>query len=66
VFGDVTFAQSPFASLGGATYGVAVSEAATGSNAQSVLTAFVGIKTETAAATATQTASANKIGRAHV
>mgnify|MGYP003345213628 CR=1 FL=1 len=59
MFGDVTFAQSPFASLGGATYGVAVSEAATAASTQSVITSFAGARAELATATATQTALAN-------
>jgi len=59
VFGDVTFAQSPFASLGGATYGVDVSESATANSTQSVITSFAGTEAETAAAAATQAALAN-------
>jgi Ca2+-binding RTX toxin-like protein len=59
VFGDVTFAQSPFASLGGATYGVAVAETATGNNTQSLIVTYGGTAAETATATSTQSAQAN-------
>jgi hypothetical protein len=59
VFGDVTFAQSPFASLGGATFGVDVSESATGNNAQSVLATFVGVEAETAVASSVQSVIAS-------
>ena len=59
MFGDVTFAQSPFASLGGATYGVDVSETAVANNAQSVEVIYGGQSLEAAVALATQTAIAN-------
>ena len=59
MFGDVTFAQSPFASLGGATFGVNISESAVANNVQSVLTTFAGTEAELAAAAATQSVIAN-------
>jgi hypothetical protein len=59
VFGDVTFAQSPFASLGGATFGVDVSEAAVAANTQSVEVVYGGIAAEAAAALEAQSAIAN-------
>lgn len=49
MFGDVAFAQAPFAALGGATYALDVSESAVANNAQSALVDYVSTTEESAA-----------------
>ena len=61
MFGDVTFAQAPFAALGGNTFSVAVDEAATGSEHQEQATIKGGIQDESSAAVALQTVLANML-----
>jgi len=50
VFGDVAFAQAPFASLGGATYSVAIEEAADATAITDVASLVRGATAEEAAA----------------
>lgn len=61
MFGDVTFAQTPFASLGGNSFSAAVDEAATGSEHQEQVTTKGGIQDESSAAVALQTVLANML-----
>lgn len=61
VFGDVTFAQTPFASLGGNSFSAAVDEAATGSEHQEQATTKGGIQDESSAAVALQIVLANML-----
>jgi len=53
VFGDVTFAQAPFAALGGNTYSFAVSESAVALASMDAETTLGGVAEEAAAATDT-------------
>ena len=59
MFGDVTFAQAPFAALGGNTFSAALSESATGSEHQDGETTKGGFQDESSAASALQTVLAN-------
>lgn len=61
MFGDVTFAQTPFASLGGNSFSAAVDEAATGSEHQEQVTTKGGNQDESSAAVALQTVLANML-----
>ncbi len=53
MFGDVTFAQAPFAALGGNTYSFAVSESAVALASMDAETTLGGVAEEAAAATDT-------------
>ena len=55
MFGISAFAQSPYASLGGAFYGVIVNETETLTTTQDVLAAFLAAQTETQTLTDAQT-----------
>ena len=55
MFGISAFAQSPYASLGGASYGVIVNETETLTTTQDVLAAFLAAQTETQTLTDAQT-----------
>ena len=59
MFGDVTFAQAPFASLGGNSYFRTVEETAAGSSVIDVESVRGGLMTESVVATATPSSSGN-------
>ena len=61
MFGDVTFAQAPFASLGGNSYFRTVEEAAAASATQTVDSVRGGLILETATGTAAQFSSGNSM-----
>ena len=59
VFGDVAFAQAPFASLGGNTYALLVSESAVADAVTDVITSRGGLISESSVATAVFANSGN-------
>jgi hypothetical protein len=59
VFGDVTFAQSPFASLGGKTLASTVSETSSVTETQSLLVVYGGFTVEAATAVSAEVSASN-------
>jgi len=62
MFGDVAFAQAPFASQGGSTFAVAISETGAGIDAVDAIFTAGGLISETASALASQSALATFVG----
>lgn len=61
MFGDVTFAQAPFAALGGNTFSAAIDEASTASDSSFQVSTKGGFQEETSAASHLQSVLANMV-----